>query len=110
MPFACTLCGSCTNVCPVKIDLDSQLYSLRQDLSEANLIDPKKKMVLKVTAWLMSKPILFDFVGKMARKIVPKLPNSILYNKANIWGKQRDLPKMPPKSFKEMFKDGELDD
>ena len=110
LPFACTLCGSCTNVCPVKIDLDSQLYSLRQDLSEANLIDPKKKMVLKVTAWLMSKPILFDFVGKMARKIVPKLPNSILYNKANIWGKQRDLPKMPPKSFKEMFKDGELDD
>ncbi len=110
LPFACTLCGSCTNVCPVKIDLDSQLYSLRQDLGKADLIDNKKKMAMKVTAWLMGKPALFDFAGKMARKIVPKLPNSILYNKANIWGKQRDLPKMPEKSFKEMFKDGELDD
>lgn len=110
LPFACTLCGSCTNVCPVKIDLDSQLYSLRQDLGSADLIDGKKKMAMKVTAWLMTKPTLFDFAGKMARFIVPKLPNSILYNKANIWGKQRDLPKMPEKSFKEMFKDGELDD
>lgn len=110
LPFACTLCGSCTNVCPVKIDLDSQLYSLRQDLGSADLIDGKKKMAMKVTAWLMTKPTVFDFAGKMARFIVPKLPNSILYNKANIWGKQRDLPKMPEKSFKEMFKDGELDD
>lgn len=110
LPFACTLCGSCTNVCPVKIDLDSQLYSLRQDLGEADLIDNKKKMAMKVTTWLMSKPILFDFLGKTARFIVPKLPNFIVYNKANAWGKQRDLPKFPKKSFKEMFKDGDLDD
>ena len=110
LPFACTLCGSCTNVCPVKIDLDSQLYSLRQDLAKANLIDSKKKIAMKATAWLMGKPALFDFAGKMARKIVPKLPNSIIYSKANVWGKQRDMPKMPEKSFKEMFIAGELDD
>ena len=110
LPFACTLCGSCTNVCPVKIDLDSQLYSLRQDLGKANLIDSKKKMAMKATAWLMGKPALFDFAGKMARKIVPKLPDSIIYSKSNVWGKQRDMPKMPEKSFKEMFIAGELDD
>lgn len=110
LPFACTLCGSCTNVCPVKIDLDSQLYSLRQDLAKANLIDSKKKMAMKATAWLMGKPALFDFAGKMARKIVPKLPDSIIYSKSNVWGKQRDMPKMPEKSFKEMFIAGELDD
>ncbi len=101
--------GSCTNVCPVKIDLDSQLYSLRQDLGEADLIDSKKKMAMKVTTWLMSKPILFDFLGKTARFIVPKLPNFIVYNKAN-GGKTKDLPKFLKKSFKEMFKDGDLDD
>ena len=110
LPFACTLCGSCTNVCPVKIDLDSQLYSLRQDLAKANLIDSKKKIAMKATAWLMGKPALFDFAGKMARKIVPKLPDSIIYSKSNVWGKQRDMPKMPEKSFKGMFIAGELDD
>ena len=110
LPFACTLCGSCTNVCPVKIDLDSQLYSLRQDLSDKDLIDAKKKTIMKITAWVMSKPVLFDALGKVARFVVPKLPNSILYNKYNAWGKQRDLPKFPEKSFKEMFKRGELDE
>ena len=110
LPFACTLCGSCTNVCPVKIDLDSQLYSRRQDLSELKLIDSKKKMAMKVTSWLMTKPKLFDFAGKMARKIVPKLPDSIVYSKANVWGKQRDMPKMAEKSFKEMFEQGDLND
>ncbi|QKF58182.1 lactate utilization protein B [Aliarcobacter lanthieri] len=110
LPFACTLCGSCSNVCPVKIDLDSQLYSLRQDLGNMNLIDSKKQKIMKVTAWVMSKPVLFNFVGKMARFIVPKLPKSLLYNKLNVWGRQRDLPKFPKKSFKEMFKDGDLND
>jgi L-lactate dehydrogenase complex protein LldF len=108
LPFACTLCGSCTNVCPSKIDLDSQLYSRRQDLGNLNLIDNKKKMAMKVTAWLMNKPTLFNIAGKIARKIVPKLPNSIVYNKSNLWGKQRDLPNMPEKSFKEMFEKGEV--
>ncbi|WP_418179956.1 lactate utilization protein B [Aliarcobacter lanthieri] len=110
LPFACTLCGSCSNVCPVKIDLDSQLYSLRQDLGNMNLIDSKKQKIMKVTAWVMSKPTLFNFLGKMARFIVPKLPKSLLYNKLNVWGRQRDLPKFPKKSFKEMFKDGDLND
>lgn len=110
LPFACTLCGSCTNVCPVKIDLDSQLYARRQDLSEMSLIDPKKKMAMKVTAWLMTKPKLFDLAGKIARKVVPKLPDSLVYNKANAWGRQRDMPKMAEKSFKEMFEQGDLDD
>lgn len=108
LPFACTLCGSCTNVCPVKINLDSQLYARRQDLGNMNLIDPTKKKAMKITAWLMEKPKLFDFAGKMARKIVPKLPKSLIYSKSNIWGKQRDMPKMPPKSFKEMFEEGDL--
>jgi len=110
LPFACTLCGSCSHVCPAKIDLDSQLYARRQDLAEMGLIDSKKKMAMKVTAWLMSKPTLFNFAGKMARKFVPKLPESMVYNDSNVWGRQRDLPKMPEKSFKEMFEQGELDE
>ena len=32
LPFACTLCGSCTDVCPVKIDLHHQLFAMRSVL------------------------------------------------------------------------------
>ena len=106
LPFACTLCSSCTNVCPVKIDLDSQLYAHRQDMAKKHLIDTKKAVAMKITSWVMDHPTLFSIGGKIARKIVPMLPNSILYSKANVWGKQRDLPDMPKKSFKDLYKEG----
>lgn len=106
LSFACTLCGSCTNVCPAKIDLDSQLYTHRQDLREKDIISNTKKLSMQIAVWLISKPKLFNFAGKVARKIVPLLPKGLLYNKFNIWGEGRDLPNFPKKSFKELYKEG----
>ena len=105
LSFACSLCGSCTNVCPVKIDLDSQLYTHRQDLREKNIISNKKRIGMQFTVWIMNRPMLFSALGKIARKIVPILPKSLIYNRLNVWGKQRDIPNMPKKSFKELYKE-----
>jgi L-lactate dehydrogenase complex protein LldF len=110
LPFACTLCGSCTNVCPVKIDLDTQLYTHRQDLGAQGLLSKQKTISMKIAAKLMTYPILFDFLGKTIRKVVPLLPKSIVYSKYNIWGQTRDLPKMPKNSFKELYKQGLKDE
>ncbi|MBE0492116.1 MAG: lactate utilization protein [Sulfurospirillum sp.] len=103
LPFACSLCGSCSNVCPVKIDLDQQLYKHRQTVVAQNLLGFKKHTILKVATWVMKHPKILDFSGKMARAIVPKLPRSIVYSKANLWGKQRELPPFPKQSFKEAY-------
>jgi len=105
LSFACSLCGSCSNVCPVKIDLDSQLYTHRQDLREKNIISNKKRLAMQFSVWLMKNPTLFNLAGKVARKIVPLLPKALIYNKLNVWGKQRDIPTMPSKSFKELYKE-----
>ena len=105
LPFACTLCASCSNVCPSKIDLHNQLYKHRQSVVKNGLLGFKKHSILKVATWVMKHPSLLDFSGKIARKIVPKLPRSILYTKINTWGKQRELPKFPQKSFKELYKE-----
>lgn len=104
LPFACTLCGSCTNVCPAKIDLDSQLYNHRQDLAEAGYVPKSKMLSMQMMTFLFKHPKLLDFSGFMARKIVPKLPKSLLYSKYNVWGKTRDLPEFPEHSFKELYK------
>jgi L-lactate dehydrogenase complex protein LldF len=103
LPFACTLCSSCSNVCPSKIDLHKQLYAHRQDLAKAKLIDGKKAIAMKLTSWLMQHPMLFTFAGKVARKVVPFIPQSIMYSKSNVWGKHRTMPTMPKNSFKELY-------
>lgn len=105
LPFACSLCASCTNVCPVKIDLHNQLYKHRQKVVKNKLLGYQKETSLKIATWLMKHPRLFSFSGKLARAIVPKLPRSITYSKANAWGKNRELPPMPKKSFKELYKE-----
>ena len=107
LPFACTLCASCSNVCPSKINIHNQLYKHRQSVVTAGLLGAKKHTILKIATWVMKHPALLDFSGKMARKIVPKLPRSILYSKVNVWGKKRELPKFPKNSFKELYKQRE---
>ncbi len=102
LPFACTLCGSCSDVCPVKIDLDKQLYKERQDIVQKGY-SVKKKRLFKVVAWVMRYPFLFDMLGKVSRFVIPKLPQSILYNSKNNWGKYRKMPTMPKESFKERY-------
>ena len=109
LPFACTLCSSCSDVCPSKVDLSKQLYRHRQDVVKQGLLDKKKRAVMKVTAFLMRYPKIFDILGLCARKIVPILPNWIIYNRANVWGKHRKMPKMPKKSFKQLYKEGKRD-
>ena len=44
---ACSLCLSCENVCPVQVDLGTQIYKWRQDLDGMGHADPMKKAMSK---------------------------------------------------------------
>ena len=48
LPFASTLCGSCSDVCPVKINIHEQLYSWRQIITKEVKQPVIKKTILKV--------------------------------------------------------------
>ncbi len=103
LPFACTLCSSCNNVCPSKVDLREQLFAHRKDIVQKGLISTKKRVSLRLMGWVMKHPIVMSTFGKIARAVLPKLPRSLLYGRWNIWGRGRELPKMPKRSFKEMM-------
>ena len=58
---------------------------------------------MKTNQKVFEHPRLYNIVGIVMRRAIKLLPKSILYNKLNIWGKQRDLPNAPKKSFKEWY-------
>jgi L-lactate dehydrogenase complex protein LldF len=68
LPFASTLCGSCTDVCPVKIDIHTQLYKWRQIVAEANHLPTAKKLGLQFMGRLLASPSAFKFSGMLARQ------------------------------------------
>jgi len=104
LPFASTLCGSCSDVCPVKINIHEQLYEWRQVIVSEGLDASPKKFAMKVASKVLGSSKLYFSLGKMARKSLSTLPNKMIYNNLNAWGKQRDLPKPPKESFKEWYK------
>lgn len=103
LPFASTLCGSCTDVCPVKINIHEQLYQWRQVIAEAGHLPPAKKKSMQVTSWLFAHPRLYRLVGKWGRRLLRILPKGLIYNRLNTWGQERDLPDAPKESFQEWY-------
>ena len=103
MPFASTLCGSCTDVCPVKIDIHQQLYSWRQDLTEDKKTSSSKRLIMKMMGIVLAYPKLYRFSGKTARWFLGFSPRFLIYNKLNLWGKQRELPSVPTESFRDWY-------
>ena len=67
LPFASTLCGSCTDVCPVKIDIHEQLYQWRQEISKSGNLPFIKKLIMKVASKLMVFPSVYNTVTYLVR-------------------------------------------
>ncbi|MCH6234744.1 lactate utilization protein B [Cognataquiflexum rubidum] len=103
LPFASTLCGSCTDVCPVKINIHEQLYEWRQEITKAQP-DRAKSLAMKIANGVFAVPFAYNLSGNMMRGALKILPDSITYSGLNTWGKQRDLPELPKESFKDWYK------
>lgn len=100
---ACSLCYSCNNVCPVKINLADQIYKWRQQLDGFGKADSTKKLMSNGMKFLFRHPRLYNMALKMA-PIVNKMPRPLIYNNLNDWGKARELPKFAKESFTQLWK------
>jgi L-lactate dehydrogenase complex protein LldF len=111
LPFASTLCGSCTDVCPVKIDIHTQLYKWRQIVSEAGLPEGGNKTMMSIMGSGLASPSFFHRLGNIGRKLLRLFPGKERFLSFTVWTKDRDLPKAPVESFREWYakqtKDGQ---
>jgi len=112
LPFASTLCGSCSNVCPVKIPIHDQLYKWRQVIVKEGYAANTKALSMKAMAWTLSSPDAYKTAGRAGRWFLKHLSFTV-NNKLNPWYKQRDMPEVPKESFDEWYaknKDKEKND
>jgi L-lactate dehydrogenase complex protein LldF len=109
LPFASTLCGSCSNVCPVKINIHEQLYKWRQVIVKEGYADPKKKLAMKAMELTLSSPFVYKNAGKAGRWFMKHAPFTV-NNKLNLWYHQREMPAVPKESFGEWYKKNKKND
>ncbi|WP_017257379.1 LutB/LldF family L-lactate oxidation iron-sulfur protein [Pedobacter arcticus] len=98
LSYASSLCGKCTEVCPVKIDIHKMLLLNRRDAVKANLNTKSESIGWFLWKKGMLKRGLMDAFGG-------KFKNTILKNFfSKYWGEKRQLPKVADQSFSAKWK------
>ena len=97
LPLASTLCGSCSAVCPVKIDLHEQLIAWRAtDVPRGR----RERGLARIAAAVFARPTLYRVAGRAARLAWPALSRRWPGNPAAPWLVSRALPTHPGASFR----------
>ncbi len=98
LSYASSLCGKCTEVCPVKIDLHKLLLYNRRDSVEQKLNPFSEKFIFTIWKKAMLNRSLMNGGGS-------RIKNFFLRNFfRSKWGERRELPEVAPKSFNEMWR------
>jgi L-lactate dehydrogenase complex protein LldF len=104
LPYASSLCGSCSDVCPVRVDLHHQLLAWRGELARAGALPAGKRLGMKLAALVFRHPALYALAGRVARWLGRHLPRGLVYGQWNAWGRQRELPPVPRESFRQAYR------
>jgi L-lactate dehydrogenase complex protein LldF len=102
LPFASTLCGSCGDVCPVKIDLPAQLLAWRARVAAAGKLPWSYRQLFPRLGRILSDPDRFRRALPRFRRLVRWLGKVPGVRRLNPWTRVgRELPVVPPESFRE---------
>ena len=98
LSYASSLCGNCTDVCPVKIPLHELLLVNRHDSVEKKMYTGGEKFVMNNLKRVLLHRNLMNMGGG--------IKNSLFRNFfASSWGPRRDLPRLQSKTFNRLWKE-----
>lgn len=111
LPHASTLCGACTEACPVRIDIPRMLLKLRADSIEEGDAPVWLQSGIRLYGWAATHPRLFRLAGKMgawAQRLLPgkaqgwtrRLPPPF-----SAWTDSRAFPPLATRSFSERWQE-----
>ena len=95
---ACSLCGRCAEICPVKIPLDDLIQENRHLVVTEKVGDAKLESMFKLMIWHCKTRKKLDgpmFLKKMELKRYL----------SSAWGDRRVMPEFAPKSFSQWWRE-----
>src|ERR1700712_1290644 len=93
LSYASSLCGKCTEVCPVKIEIHKMLLLNRRDSVKEHLVTAKEKWGWSAWTKGMLKRKTMDFFSGKTKNFFMKT----FFKKT--WGHFKEMPKVAEKSF-----------
>jgi len=106
LPYASSLCGACTEVCPVKIPIDDILVEHRRRTVSASLTGPAEALAMASFAKVMINHNLYEAATRLAA-VMPstngrtaRMPLPVITD----WQSSRDLPAIKGPRFRDIWK------
>lgn len=99
LSFASSLCGSCTDVCPVKIPLHELLLLNRNQAVKQGYASRGEKIAMSGMKRALTNRNLMNFGGKAVKKQAFK----IFFEKS--WGPRRTVPEFQSSTFNKRWKE-----
>ena len=101
---ASTLCGACTETCPVGIDLHHHLLQNRRNAAQAKP-DVWEQRAWQGFAFLMTHPALYRLATRLAPFLLrlQRLVNGSKVDPLSAWTQTRDFPKVQRQTFKDYW-------
>ena len=103
---ASSLCGACTEACPVKIDLHHHLLQNRRN-AVAEKPGRMERFAFRLYAAVVNRPWLYRLTARIARlaqKCHPLIKGTRL-DPARSWTRTRDLPPLARQTFKQYWRE-----
>ncbi len=101
---ASSLCGACTETCPVKINLHHHLLQNRRNAATKNPVW-WERAAFRAFAWLAARPGLYRValkIGALAQHLHPAVNRTPL-DPLRPWTQTRDLPPLAEQSFRDFW-------
>jgi L-lactate dehydrogenase complex protein LldF len=99
LSFASSLCGKCTEVCPVRINLHHLLLFNRRDSIHHGYTKKMDKISMSVWKFAMQRRWLLETAN-------PKMKNFVIKKFfSKLWGPRREIPAINSKTFNRLWKE-----
>lgn len=100
LSYASSLCGACTETCPVRIDIHHHLLRNRRNATHEKA-RPAERLMFRGFAFLMRRPRLYRVVGKLGRiaDVLSRPIHGTRLDPARNWRATRSLPTPAKQTF-----------
>ncbi|HZR91699.1 MAG TPA: LutB/LldF family L-lactate oxidation iron-sulfur protein [Gaiellaceae bacterium] len=98
LPHASSLCGACSDACPVKIPLHELLLELRRDLDEQGVAPLAERLAFALWSYAWSTPLGYRLSTAIARA---GQGLAALAGPGRAWAGGRALPRLAPRRYRD---------
>lgn len=104
LPYSCTHCGSCGDVCPTKVPIPELVFYWRAQVVSHGFSQPTHDIEENLAEPILKNSTNLAKAEKLGLWALRHIPDAILESPINPWAKEHDDPIPPKETFREYYR------